>query len=90
MDIPDGIKMDPVQDTCDIKSNKSKDKKHKKRYDTMSSIPDHSVKPTEQGCIVYKFQSRPPYEGFVLILIIVIIAIILLWWLNTKLKASEQ
>ncbi len=41
-----------------------------------------------QSCIVYKFRSRPPYEGFVLILIIVIISILLIWWLNSKLRAD--
>ena len=69
----------------------SKNEKNKKLYDnTISSIPDHSTKYTDQACIVYKFQSRPPYEGFVLILIIIIIVILLLWWLNTKLKASDE
>ncbi len=33
------------------------------------------------SCTVYKFRSRPPYEGYVLILSIVVIAIILIWWL---------
>ena len=64
-------------------------KKDYKR-DTTSTIPDHSIKGSDQACIVYKFQSRPPYEGFVLILVIVLLAILLIWWLNTKLKASEQ
>jgi hypothetical protein len=76
-----------MNDNVDLES---KDKKRKKRNDTISSIPDHSVRPTEQACIVYKFQSRPPYEGCVLILIIIIVAILLLWWLNSKLKASDQ
>ncbi len=60
-------------------------------YDTSSTIVDHSGKHNQdQACIVYKFQSRPPYEGFVLILVIIVIAILLIWWLSSKLKASEQ
>lgn len=55
-----------------------------------STIPDHSVKGSDQTCIVYKFQSRPPYEGFILILVIVVVAILLIWWLNSTLRASEQ
>jgi hypothetical protein len=35
-------------------------------------------------CVVYKFTSRPPYEGFILILIIVLLTAILIWWLNSK------
>ncbi len=34
------------------------------------------------SCVVYKFRSRPPYEGYILILSIVVIAIILIWWLH--------
>lgn len=55
-----------------------------------TTIPDHSVKGSDQTCIVYKFQSRPPYEGFVLILVIVVVIILLIWWLNSKLQASES
>ncbi|VBB18456.1 hypothetical protein YASMINEVIRUS_919 [Yasminevirus sp. GU-2018] len=57
--------------------------------DTTSTIPDHSTKVSDQACIVYKFRSRPPYEGFILILAIVVITVLLLWWLNSGLKASE-
>lgn len=39
---------------------------------------------SNHACIVYKFQSRPPYEGFILILFIIVIVILLLWWLNSK------
>jgi hypothetical protein len=61
------------------------------KSDTSSTIADHSGRTgSEQSCVVYKFQSRPPYEGFVLILLIVVVAILLIWWLNSKLKASEQ
>lgn len=60
------------------------------KHDTSSTIADHSGKSSsDQACIVYKFQSRPPYEGFILILVIVVVAILLLWWLNGKLKALE-
>ena len=55
-----------------------------------STVADNNKNPTEGTCVVYKFQSRPPYEGFILILIIVVVAIILIWWLTTKLKASES
>jgi hypothetical protein len=56
-----------------------------------STIADYSGKSSsDQAPIVYKFQSRPPYEGFLLILVIVVVAILLIWWLNSKLKASEQ
>lgn len=65
-------------------------RKRNNNNDMTSTIPDHSIKGSDQTCIVYKFQSRPPYEGFVLILVIVIVAILLLWWLNSTLKASEQ
>lgn len=55
-----------------------------------STIVDHPGPnlSANQSCIVYKFRSRPPYEGFVLILIIVVISILLIWWLNSKLKAD--
>jgi hypothetical protein len=33
------------------------------------------------SCIVYKFRSRPPYEGFVFVLIILVILILLIYWL---------
>ena len=65
------------------------DKNNVSKIDTTSTIPDHSVKESEQGCIVYKFQSRPPYEGFVLILIIVLLAILLIWWLTSRFKSTE-
>lgn len=56
-----------------------------------STVADHTSRHnSDQTCVVYKFQSRPPYEGFILILIIVVIAIVLIWWLNARLKASES
>lgn len=64
--------------------------KKKNETDNTSTIADYTNKDNDQSCIVYKFQSRPPYEGFVLILVIVVISILLIWWLNSKLKASEQ
>ena len=59
-------------------------------YDITTTIADHVVRNLDKNCIIYKFQSRPPYEGFILILIIVLIAILFLWWLNTKLKCSKM
>jgi hypothetical protein len=50
-----------------------------------STVADYSNRNIEEPCIVYKFQSRPPYEGFVLILIIILISILFLWWLNKNL-----
>lgn len=58
------------------------------KKDTVSSIPDHCEKNIEHSCVIYKFQSRPPYEGFVLILLIVIITTILIWWLHTKIPKT--
>jgi len=55
-------------------------------YRPMSTVTsaDNNV-PSEPNisCTVYKFQSRPPYEGFVLILLIVILAILFIWWLRS-------
>lgn len=66
-------------------------KRNENENDNTSTIADYTSKNTDdQTLIVYKFQSRPPYEGFVLILVIVVISILLIWWLNSKLKASEQ
>lgn len=58
---------------------------NKEKYD-LSTVADYTTKNNEEPCIVYKFQSRPPYEGFILILIIVLIAILFLWWLNCKIN----
>ncbi len=69
--------------------NDNKDKISKQS--STSTIIDHIGKgSSDQACIVYKFQSRPPYEGFVLILVIIVIVILLLWWLNGRLQASES
>jgi hypothetical protein len=83
---------DNVDNNDNVNNNNTKKRHHLKlKRDTLSTIADHSGKgSSDQACIVYKFQSRPPYEGFVLILVIVVVAILLLWWLNSKLKASEQ
>jgi hypothetical protein len=51
---------------------------------TTTIMVDNVDKNRDNACIVYKFQSRPPYEGFILILLIVLIAILLIWWLNSK------
>lgn len=47
--------------------------------DHVQDRPEHS-----NQCVVYKFRSRPPYEGFILILIIVILTALFIWWLNSK------
>lgn len=53
--------------------------------DDTSTIADHDTKDNYgQSCVVYKFQSRPPWEGFVLILVIIVVTIFLVWWLNNK------
>ena len=64
--------------------------KHKLSMTNASSVADYpNSNINEQNCVVYKFQSRPPYEGFVLILVIVVIVVVLLWWLTTKLNNSN-
>lgn len=50
--------------------------------DKTTTVADYNA--DNNACVVYKFQSRPPYEGFILITIIVIIAILLIWWLTTR------
>lgn len=55
------------------------------KYDELSPMMNDEY---NQTCVVYKFQSRPPYEGFILILVIVVIIVLLLWWLNSKLKVD--
>jgi hypothetical protein len=47
----------------------------------LTSIADHLDEHPIQSCTIYKFQARPPYEGFVLILIIIIIIILFIWLL---------
>jgi hypothetical protein len=47
--------------------------------DHIQDRPEHS-----NQCVVYKFRSRPPYEGFILILVIVLLTALLIWWLNSK------
>lgn len=83
--------MSQNKDDNNKENNKDNNKENsKEKFDT-STIADHSNKSSsDQACIVYKFQSRPPYEGFVLILVLVVIIILFIWWLNSKLKASEQ
>lgn len=56
-----------------------------KENNELSTVADYTNRNNEEPCIVYKFQSRPPYEGFILILIIVLISILFLWWLNRQL-----
>lgn len=51
-----------------------------------TTIVDYKPDTTEStgSCVVYKFRSRPPYEGFILILVIVLITALFLWWLNSR------
>jgi|UniRef100_A0A6C0DYU3 hypothetical protein len=51
---------------------------------SITSPTDDINNDTQQSCIVYKFQSRPPFEGFILLLIIVVIVVLLLWFLHTR------
>lgn len=54
-----------------------------REIDVLSSPVVDSRRYSDDQCIVYKFQSRPPYEGFVLILLIICIAIFMIWWLHS-------
>lgn len=48
-----------------------------------STIVNHDhKKDINRSCVIYKFNARPPYEGFILILLIVVIAILLIYWLT--------
>lgn len=67
-----------------------------KEYDKNSTITttivDHIQDRNNDNantCVVYKFRSRPPYEGFVLILVIVLLTVLFIWWLNNKFTISE-
>jgi hypothetical protein len=72
------------------KTNESEKKEKKKNIDDTSTIADHnSMTCSNQSCVVYKFQSRPPYEGFILILVIVVVIVLLLWWLNSRISSTE-
>ena len=69
----------------EIKSGQMK-QNNKKSYDIYTTtIIDHiQDKPENTGsCTTYKFRSRPPYEGFILILVIILVAILFIWWLNS-------
>lgn len=75
----------------DIKSNKSNksdksDKSNNSSKTLTTTVLDHSQDSPEVSgsCVVYKFRSRPPYEGFILILVIILITALFLWWLNSK------
>lgn len=52
----------------------------------MNRLKKESTENIENDCIVYKFEARPPYEGFILVLVIVVIIVLLIWWLYTKIK----
>ena len=59
---------------------------HDETASSITTVADHIQEHPEHSnsCVVYKFKSRPPYEGFILILIIVLIVVLLIWWLNHK------
>lgn len=62
--------------------------------DTLTTTFIDHVQDTSSGnasttCVVYKFRSRPPYEGFVLILLIVLLTALLLWWLNGRFSSES-
>lgn len=54
---------------------------------SLTTIVDHVQDRADysaSSCVVYKFRSRPPYEGFILILLIVLITTLFIWWLNSR------
>lgn len=61
-------------------------KRESKTDSVTTTIIDHVQDRPESSnhCVVYKFRSRPPYEGFILILVIVLLTALLIWWLNSK------
>lgn len=73
------IDVDSSQSTQNTNENK---KITKNDITPITTIIDHNDSYNDQSCVVYKFHSRPPYEGFVLILIIIIIVILFIWWLK--------
>jgi hypothetical protein len=57
---------------------------------TRSTIVDYDdTHENESTCVVYKFQSRPPYEGFVLLLLIIIIVILLIYFLIVRFNGNK-
>lgn len=68
----------------DILNNKSDDILNKRDKETSTIMDFNSNKSKEQSCVIYRFHSRPPYEGFILILVTIIIIILFIWFLNNK------
>lgn len=82
---------DKQDDTNTTSTNTDKKRKNKRNAKSeTTTIADYNRMSPDQTCIIYKFQSRPPYEGFILILVIAVFMVFVWWWLNSKLKASEQ
>jgi hypothetical protein len=67
-----------------VKSSKSTKSAKSAESSNTTTILDHAQDKPDGTCVVYKFRSRPPYEGFILILIIVLITALFIWWLNSK------
>lgn len=74
-------KSDKIDNTD--KTDKSDNTTTDKIENMTTTIVDHVQDENGSSCTVYKFSSRPPYEGFVLILVVVMFAILLIWWLVT-------
>lgn len=72
------------EDAIDSSQNTQNKKITKNDITPITTIIDHNDSYNDQSCVIYKFHSRPPYEGFVLILIIITIIILFIWWLNYK------
>ena len=66
--------------------NESKNDKSSITTTVADHIQDKSS--DDNTCVVYKFRSRPPYEGFILILVIVLITVLFIWWLNGKFSSE--
>lgn len=54
--------------------------KSKLTSQTDGTLPDIKTN-VKSSCIIYKFNSRPPCEGFILILVIALIVVVVIWWL---------
>jgi hypothetical protein len=74
------------RDSKELDNDVVKQKRESKTDSATTTIIDHIQDRPEHSshCVVYKFRSRPPYEGFILILVIVLLTALLIWWLNSK------
>ncbi len=73
-----------LKDSSDVSQNKQITTDDILNKETSTIMDFNSNKSKEQSCVIYRFQSRPPYEGFILILVIIIIIILFIWFLNNK------